>query len=342
MSSTTDTMKRFAKYNKPNTKTSIIDNKAVIENTVMSDDDIIKILDKQDVTLIFDVHNLVYITAYGLKKNIASNELITVEDIVRNYIAKTMHLTNSLFNNPVRLVHSFESGTNWRYKYTESNDLMVYKSNRGKSTDELKPIIKSAVKILKQLFDEYSTHYAISVDKFEGDDVVSAVVDLVDDSYKVILSTDEDFIQLTDNNAFVFSIMKQKFLQHEDLNYFLFEKCIRGDSGDGVKSAYPRVRSTRIKEAYNDNIKQVAFMNETWQDPASGKLNIVKEQFDHNIKLMNLRKQPNRDILMNNVKGELQKDKKPNVVNLLQLVAEFFPEEGNRKRVISFLNKSLK
>jgi hypothetical protein len=81
-----------------------------------------------------------------------------------------------------------------------------------------------------------------------------------------------------------------------DVDYFMFEKCIRGDTGDNVQSAFPGVRKTRIKKAYKDAFEQVNMMNEMWSIGEKGtdeyKEFLVKELFEENTLLMDLTAQP--------------------------------------------------
>jgi len=84
-----------------------------------------------------------------------------------------------------------------------------------------------------------------------------------------------------------------------DANYFMFEKCIRGDAGDNVQSSYPRLRSNKIKEAYTDEFKRANIMNHKFvveSINADGTL-VSKEYttgelFEENQLLMDLTKQP--------------------------------------------------
>jgi hypothetical protein len=76
-----------------------------------------------------------------------------------------------------------------------------------------------------------------------------------------------------------------------DADFFMFNKCIRGDVGDNVQAAYPRIRSTKIKEAYDDPYKRVNIMNDVWKNQTGKELS-VKELFEENEMLMDLSKQP--------------------------------------------------
>jgi len=77
--------------------------------------------------------------------------------------------------------------------------------------------------------------------------------------------------------------------------YMLFEKCIRGDSSDNVFSAYPGVRATKIKEAFNDKDNQGFawnnFMLARWTDH-NGNEYRVKDCYERNKHLIDLTQQP--------------------------------------------------
>ena len=81
-----------------------------------------------------------------------------------------------------------------------------------------------------------------------------------------------------------------------DVDYFMFETCIRGDAGDNVQSAFPGVRKTRIKKAYVDAFEKVNLMNETWSmgEPGTDEFveHRVKDLFMENQLLMDLNEQP--------------------------------------------------
>jgi len=81
-----------------------------------------------------------------------------------------------------------------------------------------------------------------------------------------------------------------------DPEYFMFEKAFRGDTGDNVMPAYPRVRSTRLKKAFTDEYERTQIMNEVWEfnDPTTGEVRKYKvgDLFEENQTLMNLERQP--------------------------------------------------
>jgi hypothetical protein len=85
----------------------------------------------------------------------------------------------------------------------------------------------------------------------------------------------------------------------ENIDYWLFLKLIRGDTGDNVPSAFPNVRETKLKEAFNDSFKMINLLNESWKD-ANGNVNLVKDRIEENRILMDLSCQPD------NIRSELE------------------------------------
>lgn len=84
-----------------------------------------------------------------------------------------------------------------------------------------------------------------------------------------------------------------------DHEFFMFEKCIRGDAGDNVQSSYPKLRKTKIDEAYADpyvcqNLMEHEFTVDYYDEDGNvvTKTYKTKELFEENQLLMDLRKQP--------------------------------------------------
>ena len=145
------------------------------------------------------------------------------------------------------------------------------------------------------------------------------------DDQHVILSSDKDFRQLAADNVAQFNgidkkifttesstigsdINDKRHLPHgftlhtvEDPEYLLFEKIIRGDSGDNVFSSFPGVRKKGAKDkpgidkAYADRFSKGFdwnnFMMSRWTDH-NGKDHLVKNDFLRNKKLVDLTAHP--------------------------------------------------
>ncbi len=165
----------------------------------------------------------------------------------------------------------------------------------------------------------------------EADDMIARWIQLHPDDNHIIISSDKDFHQLIKPNVMQYDGVNKKifvsktnpfslaefanletrvdkdidFEQIEDPDWLLFQKIIRGDSGDNVFSAYPgvRVKGTKNKvgiiDAYNDRENQGynwhTFMNAKWTDHEKAD-HIVKEDFERNQKLIDLSSHP-EDVL---------------------------------------------
>ncbi|MNC23737.1 5'-3' exonuclease [compost metagenome] len=134
-------------------------------------------------------------------------------------------------------------------------------------------------------------------DGLEADDLMAGVAQLFHETHDIIIiSADKDLMQLLRYPSVVLidpaTGKPRTLVDHEmDADLFMFVKCIRGDAGDNVQSAFPRVRMTRIKEAYTDPYARANLMNETWTDETGRELK-VKDLFAENELLMDLAKQP--------------------------------------------------
>lgn len=153
----------------------------------------------------------------------------------------------------------------------------------------------------------------------EADDLIALWVQSHPDDRNIIMSTDEDYVQLLKPNVEQYNGVKDMhvtidgywdkdgdLMVHKDgttkpdPEFNLFLKCIRGDS-DNIFSAFPgaRLKSSKKKvgivEAYEDrHTKGFAynnFFNQTWKDHNDNDV-IVKEKFEFNKMLMDLTAQP--------------------------------------------------
>ncbi|MNR13426.1 DNA polymerase I [compost metagenome] len=134
-------------------------------------------------------------------------------------------------------------------------------------------------------------------DGLEADDLMAGVAQLFHETHDIIIiSADKDLMQLLRYPSVVLidpaTGKPRTLVDHKmDADLFMFVKCIRGDAGDNVQSAFPRVRMTRIMEAYTDPYARANLMEETWTDETGRELK-VKDLFAENELLMDLSKQP--------------------------------------------------
>ena len=256
--------------------------------------------------LVFDISNMLYRTFFANKKNHTAEEsaglaqhsaLITLNKYFRQY-------------KPHKVIMAFDR-TSWRKAYT-MNELCIskkqYKGNRRQNmTPAEQEMFARFIKHLSE-FEEMMTKQTsvicLAGDGLEADDLVAGVVDAFEDDSVIIVSADKDFIQLLkrDNVQLIDPATgkdRRALLNKDfdgDVDYFMFEKCIRGDAGDNVQSAFPGVRKTRIKKAYADAFEKVNLLNETWSIGEKGTDEFVehrvKDLFYENQLLMDLWEQP--------------------------------------------------
>ena len=224
--------------------------------------------------LIFDISNMLYRTFFANKKKHSVEEsaglaqhsaLITLNKYFRNF-------------KPHKVVMAFDRSS-WRKAYT-ANELCIsgkpYKGNRRQNmTPAEKEMLVRFMNHLNEfemMMTKQTSVVCLAGDGLEADDLVAGVVKMFPDDEVIIVSADKDFIQLLrgENVKLIDPasgkdrrlLLNEEY--HGDVDYFMFEKCIRGDIGDNVQSAFPGVRKTRIKKAYTDAFEQVNLMNETW------------------------------------------------------------------------------
>jgi 5'-3' exonuclease len=193
--------------------------------------------------------------------------------------------------NPQHLVICTDGNKSWR-----KNIYYAYKANRIEKLQQRSPADALREERLKDVFKndflpflKDSTNVSfLSCENAEADDLIARFVKTHTDDLKVILSTDNDYIQLLDENTIIYNSMEERIItkdciftadKHQPLKfavkdgkvsisrtdftlekgepltpmkdwveYALFMKCIRGDVSDNIISAFPRVRETSTKK----------------------------------------------------------------------------------------------
>lgn len=198
-----------------------------------------------------------------------------------------------------------------------------YKANRNLAKAKLSPkekedqdVLMEAFNEMMVFFDEKTNCTVLEHGAVEADDLIALWIARHPDDSHIIVSTDSDFYQLLSENVEqykgttdelitingIFNANTNKKIKDIDSpDWILFEKCVRGDSSDNIFSAYPGARvkgsknKTGIKEAYEDRIAKGYnfnnFMQQRWED-IDGKMHVVKEDFERNMELIDLTRQP--------------------------------------------------
>ena len=227
------------------------------------------------------------------------------------------------------VVFCFE-GRSWRKDFYPA-----YKQNRKVTRDAMTPQEQEADELFWQTFDEFKSFVTdktnctvLQNSQLEADDLIAGWTQAHPDDKHIIISSDTDFYQLLSDNvsqyngiADIFANTKGFFDDKEnvvidkktkqpklppDPEWLLFEKCMRGDSTDNIFSAFPKVRTNKLKEAFEDKKSQGFVWNNImlsrWLDH-NGKERIVKDEYAINEQLINLTKQPNniKEIIVNTI-----------------------------------------
>jgi hypothetical protein len=246
---------------------------------------------------------------------------------------------------PDQIVMAFEGGNNWRKEWTQSHHCVSgnqYKANRVYDPDM--QFYFEFVEEFKGLVTNYTALHTLCVPGCEGDDVIAGFIELYSELHPgeneyVLVSSDRDFIQLKKYEGVTLinpangleRDIDQKTGERIDPHYYLFEKCVRGDGGDGVFSAYPRVRATRIKKAFTDEYERVQFMNETWTNPKDGETYRVGDLFEENKILVGLDQQPDeiREKIFGGVMNCIENVGKFNNFQFMRLIGKYKLKEVN-------------
>lgn len=209
------------------------------------------------------------------------------------------------------VVMVFDPLVSWRKVYTKNKQVAkthkVYKAHRR---ENLTPSEKERLKIFDEHLNEF---YALIKEKtgvitlrkhyIECDDFIARFTQNYKDDKHIIISSDKDFIQLLGNGNV--TLINPDTDEPRDLaewdydsNFFMFEKCIRGDRGDNVLSSYPRIRQPKIVEAYKNDFVKTNIMNHefTVDNMENGEVKQytykTADLFEENQLLMDLTKQP--------------------------------------------------
>lgn len=209
-------------------------------------------------------------------------------------------------------------GRSWR------KDVYVpYKANRKVTADARTPREVEEDKVFFEVMDQFieflrnSTNCSVlKHQNAEADDMIARWIALHPDDLHVVISSDSDFQQLIKPNVMIYNgiaglLYTDKGIYDKDGNiavnkkgqemsvpdpeWILFEKCVRGDPGDNVMSAFPGVRTKKLQEAYADREnKGYAWNNlmlSKWLDHNNVE-HRVRDDYERNVMLIDLAQQP--------------------------------------------------
>jgi len=205
-----------------------------------------------------------------------------------------------------------------------------YKRNRQETRDAMTQKEQEEDKLFWETFDKFKQFITDKTNCtvlhnpiLEADDLIAGFIQSHPNDRHIIISTDSDFYQLIAPNVIQYNGVMETTTTHEGIfdkknkilidkktkepipppnpDWLLFEKCMRGDSGDNVFSAYPGVRTKGTKnkvgllEAFEDRSKQGYNWNnlmlQRWVDH-DGLEHRVRDDYERNRILIDLSAQP--------------------------------------------------
>ena len=281
---------------------------------------------------LIDCSNLLYRTFYA---NVNESEDV-VAGLAMHSALITMNKYYRMFR-PDRLVMVFDRNS-WRKDYTASEKCLSKRAYKGNRRQNMTPAqqakfarFKQHLREFEELITNYTTIVTLAQLHLEADDLIAGFARKYSGNGNkiTIVSADSDLLQLTRyENVSVISPATDKPQSLDDYDgdplYYLFQKCIRGDSTDNVQSAFPRVRATRIKAAYNDPYEMVKLMKETWINENKVEF-VVEGLFKENQLLIDLEKQPEniRMLIDETIEEEMEKKKKFSMFFIMKFIGKF-------------------
>jgi 5'-3' exonuclease len=228
-------------------------------------------------------------------------------------------------------------GRSWRKDHYKP-----YKANRAEARAALTVKEVEEDQLFWETFDKFKEFITEKTNctvlqnpVLEADDLIAGFIQAHPESQHVIISTDSDFHQLLAPNVKQYNgvteethtlegifdkkgklVIDKKTGEPKEIpnpQWLLFEKCMRGDSGDNVFSAYPgvRVKGTKnkvgLQEAFQDrDSKGWAWNNlmlQRWVDH-EGVEHRVLDDYQRNRMLIDLSAQPAdiREVIANTIK----------------------------------------
>jgi 5'-3' exonuclease len=224
----------------------------------------------------------------------------------------------------------------WRKSYTASDLCISKKPYKGNRRKDMSPSQQAKyqrflnhLREFESLIIEHTTIISLFADGLEADDLIAGFVQTHPDDELVIISADNDLLQLHKHpNIRQISISNDKELSLEEYNndadYFLFVKCIRGDAGDNVMSAFPRVRLTKLEKAYTDTFEKVQIMKSRWKDHDGNEF-LVEDVYEENRLLMDLEQQPEviRKKILSTIKESTEKQRKFSMFHMMKYLGKY-------------------
>jgi hypothetical protein len=161
--------------------------------------------------------------------------VVVEEDLLRHTILNTIRTYKNQFkaaHDNGGLIICCDSAHNWR-----KESFPEYKANRKTKRETDTTDWKSLFEFLHEMIEDFRLHFpykVMKIDRAEADDIIGVLTNECRITPTVIVSSDKDFIQLQKfDGVRQWSPLKKDYISDNPVES-LYEKIIRGDSGDGV------------------------------------------------------------------------------------------------------------
>ena len=158
---------------------------------------------------------------------------VVEEDLLRHTILNSIRMFRNKFTKDYgEMVICCDDKDNWRKEIFPE-----YKANRRKNRENDTTDWKTLFELLHEMREDLTKYFpykVMHVDTAEADDIIGVLVDHCEENPTLILSSDKDFIQLQKYQGVrQWSPLQKKFVVGDPVES-LYDKTIRGDTGDGV------------------------------------------------------------------------------------------------------------
>jgi len=172
-------------------------------------------------------------TVIGSFMAVGRGKPVVEEDLLRHTILNSIRIFRNQFTKDYgEMVICCDDKNNWRKEVFPE-----YKANRRKNRENDITDWKTLFELLHEMREELTKYFpykVMHVDTAEADDIIGVLVDHCEENPTLILSSDKDFIQLQKYQGVrQWSPLQKKFVVGDPVES-LYDKTIRGDTGDGV------------------------------------------------------------------------------------------------------------
>ena len=296
-----------------------------------------------------DMHNLLHKTFYV-------HQTEDFDILVKLAFHATFTTLNKYYklHKPDRLICVFDRA-NWRLEYTQSDECYsgrIYKGTRRKvmTQKQLKmyELFKQFIIDFENLIRTHTAIVCLAKDKLEADDLIAGLcymyggvdkgtnnkstyeknINHISDNI-VVVSADKDLLQLLryENVKLIDPATgRDRTLEkwNNNVDYFLYEKSLIGDTGDNIQSALPRLRKKKILEAFNDEYEHTNLMQRTWVNEDEKTMEVGK-LVKENILLTNLTHQPDhiQELIWESINYEMNNRGKYSHFHFLKFLGKY-------------------